>query len=132
VSDPNGHLRHAMEQIIDDPIPPLQPFRAYLIATYGEANARAMTRSVVGAFNDIIAAGGDVSLSQAHQIACPTLLITGEHDPFAPPPLLAQLAARIPTAETHEVPAAGHDPHHTHTAWLVQTIINWLGKQPSR
>lgn len=131
LQDPEGRLRHATYHVIDDPIPPLQPFRDYLIATYGEANARAMTRSIVGAFDDIIAAGGDLSLSQAHKIACPALLITGEHDPFAPPPLLAQLAARIPAVEVREVPGAGHDIHHTHTAWLVQTIVEWLGQQPN-
>ena len=132
LNDPEGRLRHATYNLIDDPIPPLQGFRAYLIATYGEANARAMTQSVVGAFNDIIAAGGDVSLSQAHNIACPALLITGEHDPFAPPPLLAQLAARIPAAETREVQAAGHDLHHTHAPWLTETILSFLSKQDGK
>jgi valacyclovir hydrolase len=132
VNDPDGRLRHAMYHVIDDPIPPLREFRDYLIATYGEANARAMTQSVVGAFNDIVAAGGDISLSQAGNISRPALLIAGEHDPFAPPPLVSQLAARIPNAAVRDVPGAGHDLHHTHTAWLVQSIIGWLGKQESK
>src|SRR5689334_16763145 len=39
IRDPEGHLRGAMYNIVDHPIPPLQPFRDYLIATYGEPNA---------------------------------------------------------------------------------------------
>src|SRR5215475_8844445 len=39
LSDPDGHLREAMYNVVDHPIPPLQQFREYLIATYGEANA---------------------------------------------------------------------------------------------
>src|SRR6266702_7935298 len=56
LNDPSGQLREAMYNVVDHPIPPLQEFRDYLIVTYGEANARAMTQSVVGALNDIIAA----------------------------------------------------------------------------
>jgi valacyclovir hydrolase len=129
VNDPDGRLRHAMHNVVDNPIPPLRQFRDFLVATYGEDNARAMTQSAVGAFNDIIAAGGDISLSQADKIACPALLIAGEHDPFAPPPLVSQLAARIPAAEVRAVPGAGHDIHHTHGEWLVQSIGDWLGQQ---
>ena len=128
LSDPDGRLRDATYNVVDNPIPPLRGFRDYLIATYGEANARAMTRSLVGAIGAIIDAGGDVSLSRAGDIACPVLLIAGEHDFFAPPQLVAQLAGRIGVAEVREVPGAGHDLHASHPDWLAQTLVDWLGK----
>src|SRR5450432_126473 len=49
LSDPSGQLRQAMYNVVDHPIPPLQGFRDYLVAAYGEANARAMSQSEVGA-----------------------------------------------------------------------------------
>lgn len=126
INDPEGHLRDALYNVVDTPIPPLQPFSQHLKATYGEANARAMTRSVVAAYGDIIAGGGDISLSKVSHITCPVLLITGEHDFLATPALLAQLAARIGTAEVLQADGAGHDVHHSRPDWLAQTILDWL------
>jgi pimeloyl-ACP methyl ester carboxylesterase len=125
-SDPEGHLRGAMANVIDHPIPPLQGFRDHLVATYGEANARAMTQSVVGAISAIIERGGDVSVSKAGAITCPVLLIAGEHDPFAPPALVSRLAAAIPAAEVLGVEGAGHDIHHSHPEWLAQRVLDWV------
>ena len=116
----------AMDTVIDQPIPPMQPFRDYLIAAYGEANARAMTRNFVGAARAIIAGGGDISWSKVGAIACPVLLITGEHDPLAPPALVSELATRIRTAEFLEAAGAGHGIHHDRPEWLAQTILDWL------
>jgi pimeloyl-ACP methyl ester carboxylesterase len=129
LNDPSGQLREAMYNVVDHPIPPLQPFREYLVSTYGEANARAMTQSVVGALSDIIEkSGGDISLSKAGSIACPVLLIRGEHDIFVPPALLSQLAARVRTAEVLEAEGAEHSLHHDRPEWLTQTILDWVGK----
>jgi len=61
---PPGML-DAFHRLIDDPIPPLRDFAEYLKATYGEDNARAMTRSESNALRAIIEAGGDISRSQA-------------------------------------------------------------------
>lgn len=124
--DPGGQLRDAMNTVVDNPIPPLQPFRDYLVATYGKANARAMTQSFVRAVSDIIEGGGDISRSKAGNITCPVLLIAGEHDAFAPPALVSELATRIHRSEILIVEGAGHDVHHTHPQWLAQTIIDWL------
>ena len=124
--DPSGQLREAMYNVVDHPIPPLQQFHDYLIATYGEANARAMTQSEVGALTDIIEAGGDVSLSKAGNITCPVLIIVGEHDMFVPVALASQLAARLRTAEVREAEGAGHDVHNDRPEWLVQTVLDWL------
>jgi valacyclovir hydrolase len=129
LNDPDGHLREATYNVVDNPIPPLQSFREYLIASYGEANARTMTRNFVGAISDIIESGGDISLSKAGNITCSVLLITGEHDIFAPVELLSQLAARIRTAEVLTVEDAGHDVHNARPEWLTQTILGWLKRR---
>ena len=129
ISDPSGQLREAMYNVVDHPIPPLQQFRDYLVATYGEANARAMTQSEVGALSDIIKqSGGDLSLSKAGNITCPVLLIAGEHDMFAPPALASELAARIRTAEVLVAEGAEHNVVRDRPEWLTQTILDWLGK----
>ncbi len=128
LNDPSGQLREAMYNVVDHPIPPLQQFREYLVSTYGEANARAMTQSEVAAISDIIEAGGEVSRSKAGNITCPVLLIAGEQDIFAPPALASQLAARIRTAEVLEAEGSEHGVHHDRPEWLTQTILDWLGK----
>ena len=69
---------------------------------------------------------GELAIALAGRIACPALLITGEHDMFAPPPLIQQLAARIPHAETRVVEGAGHDVQNSHPGWLARTILDWL------
>jgi len=128
LNDPSGQLREAMYNVVDRPIPPLQQFRDYLVATYGEANARAMTQSVVGALSDIIKEGGELSLSKAGNITCPVLLIAGEHDMFAPPALASELAARIRTAEVLEAEGAEHNVYMDRPECLTQKILDWVGK----
>jgi len=128
ISDPGGHLVEAMYNVVDHPIPPLQGFRDFLIATYGEANARVMTQSMATAKTDIIAAGGDVSLSKAGNIMSPVLLIAGDHDIFTPPALVSELAARARTAEVLVAEGAEHNVYADRPEWLTQTILDWLGK----
>jgi valacyclovir hydrolase len=129
LSDPTGQLRQAMYNMIDNPIPPMRGFRDYLVAQYGEQNARAMTQSEANAIGAIIETrGGDLSLSKADQITCPALLIAGEHDMFVPPPLLTQLASRIPNSESHIVEGAGHAVNDDKPEWLASTILDWLSR----
>jgi valacyclovir hydrolase len=116
----------AFYHLIDDPIPPLRDFAAYLKATYGEANARVMTRSESDALRAIIAAGGDLSRSRAGDITCPALLLTGEHDPFCPPALVSALADEIPRGEFIKVDDVGHDIHTARPSWLADTVTAWL------
>jgi len=128
LNDPSGQLRQAMYNVVDHPIPPLQQFRDYLVSTYGETNARAMTQSTVDALSEIIEKrGGDLSLSKAANITCPVLLIAGEHDFFAPPALASQLAAHIRAAEVIEAEGAEHNVYADRPEWLTQTILDWLG-----
>ncbi len=51
----------------------------------------------------------DADLTEAAAtIACPTLILAGEHDPTAPPAKCAALAEAIPGARFATVPGAGH------------------------
>jgi pimeloyl-ACP methyl ester carboxylesterase len=125
-------LLDAFYDVIDSPIEPLQGFSQQLKAEYGEANARAMTRSFVSAIRAIVADGGDISLSRAGGITCPVLLIVGEHDFFISPALVAQVAARIPTAEVIEVPGAGHGVHEDRPGWFVEILLDWLAEHQIR
>jgi pimeloyl-ACP methyl ester carboxylesterase len=87
-----------------------------------------MTQSVVGALNDIIEAGGELSRSKAGNITCPVLLIAGEHDIFAPPALVSQLATRIGKGEVLVVEGAEHNVYMDRPEWLTQKILDWLGE----
>ncbi|MEO8392555.1 MAG: alpha/beta hydrolase [Chloroflexota bacterium] len=131
LSDPTGQFREAMYNVVDNPIPPMQGFSEYLHAAYGAANARIMTRSAAGVFGEIIEKnGGDISRSKAGSIACPVFLIAGEHDFFATPALISELAAQIRTVKTLIVEGAGHDPlHNSRADWFAQTVLDWLKKR---
>jgi valacyclovir hydrolase len=122
----NPAMADPMATLIDDPIPPMRGFAAYLTAAYGEANARVKTRTAAAAFRSIIEAGGDISRSRAAEIACPALLIAGEHDFLATPALVAEMAGAIPNGEYVEAAGAGHAVHHDRPEWLVETIVGWL------
>jgi valacyclovir hydrolase len=130
LNDPDGQLRAMMRNLIDRPIPPLQGYRDFLVDYYGEEQARAMTQNVVKGQSEIIEGEkqGQLAIAVAGRIGCPALLITGEHDMFAPPPLIQQLAARIPHAEIRVVEGAGHDVQNSHHDWLARTILDWLGR----
>jgi valacyclovir hydrolase len=127
LKDDDGQLRAVFANVVDNPIPPLRDYSRYLIEAYGEDVARATTQNAVRAMTEIIETrDGDLSLSRAGEIACPVLLIAGEHDPFAPPALVTELAARIKHARVAEVADAGHDVHHSHSEWLTATVLDWL------
>jgi valacyclovir hydrolase len=128
VKDPEGQMRMILRNLVDHPIPPMQGFRDFLIDYYGEDLARATTQNLAAGMSEIIEGEkrGQLAIAVADRITCPALLITGEHDMFAPPPLLQQLAARIPQAETHVVEGAGHDVQNSHPDWLASTILDWL------
>ncbi len=129
LNDPDGQRRDGMIHDVVHHLPPLEQFRDSFIATYGEANARAMTQSVVAALSDIIKqSGGELSRSKAGKIPCPMLLIAGEHDIFTPPVLASELAARIRAAEVLVAEGAEHHRYMDRLEWLTHTILGWVGK----
>jgi pimeloyl-ACP methyl ester carboxylesterase len=60
------------------------------------------------------------------------LLIVGEHDFFISPALVAQVAARIPSAEVIEVEGAGHGVQEDRPEWLAQILLEWLAEHQIR
>jgi pimeloyl-ACP methyl ester carboxylesterase len=117
-----------MRNLIDHPIPPLQGYRDLLVGYYGEDLARATTQNFAEGKSAIIDGEkrGELAIAMAGKITCPALLITGEHDMFAPPPLVQQLGERILYVETSVVESAGHDVQNSHPDWLARTILDWL------
>jgi len=124
----NLGMADAFSTVVDDPIPPMSDFSAYLKATYGEENARVMAQSAAMSFRKIMEAGGDISRSRAASISCPALLITGEHDFLAPPALVSDMARAIPKGEFREAKGSSHAVHHEQPDWLTETIVGWLSK----
>jgi valacyclovir hydrolase len=123
-------MLEAFGRVVDNPIPPLQEYSDYLRATYGAENARLTVQSAAKAFEVIMAAGGDISRQRAGEIACPALLITGEHDSmFAPPAVVSELAKAMQNAEFIEARGASHSVHRDSPEWLTDTIVRWLARQ---
>jgi valacyclovir hydrolase len=125
----NLMLADAFSTMVDNPIPPMSGFSAYMKATYGEANARVMAQSAARSFRKIMEAGGDISRSRAAGISCPALLITGEHDFLATPALVSDMARAIPDGEFLEAKGASHAVHHEQPGWLTETVVSWLSKR---
>lgn len=119
----------AIYNLVDAPREDMQGWREYIIRDYGEGVARRMVQGWAEASKAILARGGDLSLSRAHQIKCPALLISGENDPFATPQMTRQLAARIPNAEYSIVPNAGHAVHQEQPEWFVQRVVGFLKRK---
>jgi len=61
-------------------------------------------------------------------IQAPTLLLTGDADLYAPPPILQLFAARIKGAEVSIVPAAGHSAYWEQPEIFNRAVLNFLGK----
>ena len=124
----NAEMADLMASVIDNPIPPMASFAEYLKATYGEQNARIMTKSAGGALRKMIEAGGDISRSVADHIRCPATLVTGEHDFLATPTLVSEMAAAIRDGEFIEVKGASHPVHHEQGERLLEIISSRLDR----
>ncbi len=119
-------LLHGLAHLLDDPIDELKPLAAYLAEKYGVDEARIMASSWAKALTAVVDADGDISRSMSARITCPTLLITGTHDPFCPPSLVQEMAEAIPRGTFLEAPGGTHEIHLSHGGWLVSTVAAWL------
>ena len=61
-------------------------------------------------------------------ITAPTLLLTGDADLYAPPPVLQLFAARIKGSEVSIVPEAGHSAYWEQPELFNRAVLNFLGK----
>lgn len=67
-----------------------------LRALHGPEHIERMVLGWVTAMKQIIDSGGDISLSRAHEIACPLLLMLGRHDELNPAHVAREFVARTP------------------------------------
>lgn len=86
-------------------------WRDEIIAWHGAEQLVPMISGWVHAAHTIANAGGDIALGSAHLIACPTLLVNGEHEVGNPLADVQRLAARIAGCRLEIVADAGHSVH---------------------
>ena len=60
-----------------------------------------------------------------HRVACPTLLVWGEHDRLIPPAYGEAYRKHIPGAELKLIPNCGHLPMFEREAEFVETIAKF-------
>lgn len=85
----------------------------------------------IAAFSAIVAAGGDLSLGRAAEIACPLLLMIGEHDTLNPVSSVWQFvqAATTPGCPPRRFKVfsgAGHPIHEQRPDQFVATVLEFL------
>jgi 3-oxoadipate enol-lactonase len=76
--------------------------------TVARVRARALKTSVDGFIGCARAVQGVAYMPQLDRIAAPTLFITGENDPAAPPATMSAMASRVAGAELRIIPGAAH------------------------
>jgi pimeloyl-ACP methyl ester carboxylesterase len=69
-----------------------------------------------------------ITFALLETIQAPTLLLTGDADLYAPPPVLRLFAARIKGAEVSIVPEAGHSTYWEQPELFNRAVLNFLGK----
>ena len=91
------------------------------LASHGEPDARALAAGL-----DILRA---VDLRDAlPRVACPALVIAGEHDRLTPPTAGRELAARLPSARFQCIARAGHAPFLSHPAEVLRELLPFLAR----
>ncbi len=98
--------------------------RAEAYRDYGPAGTVAIWDGWKTAVRAVVAAGGDISLSQAGRIACPVFILNGAADPLNPVAQSQALAAAIPQADLQLVPSM--DQLMYHTALLSDLVTQWF------
>ena len=69
-----------------------------------------------------------ITFALLETIQAPTLLLTGDADLYAPPPVLRLFAARIKGAEVSIVPEAGHSTYWEQPELFNRAVLNFIGK----
>ncbi len=69
-----------------------------------------------------------ITFARLETIALPTLLLTGDADMFAPPPVLKMFAMHIRHAETVVVPEAGHSTYWEQPEAFNRAVLTFLRK----
>jgi pimeloyl-ACP methyl ester carboxylesterase len=69
-----------------------------------------------------------ITFAMLEAIQAPTLLLTGDADLYAPPPVLQLFAARIKGSQVSIVPEAGHSTYWEQPELFNRAVLNFLGK----
>jgi pimeloyl-ACP methyl ester carboxylesterase len=69
-----------------------------------------------------------ITFSLLETISVPTLLLTGDADMYAPPPVLRMFAARIRQAESVIVPEAGHSTYWEQPDVFNRAVLSFIRK----
>ena len=69
-----------------------------------------------------------ITFSLLETITVPTLLLTGDADMYAPPPVLRMFAARIKHAESVIVPEAGHSTYWEQPDVFNRAVLSFIRK----
>jgi pimeloyl-ACP methyl ester carboxylesterase len=69
-----------------------------------------------------------ITFAMLEAIQAPTLLLTGDADLYAPPPILPLFAARIKGSETLVIPEAGHSAYWEQPEVFNNAVLKFLGK----
>jgi pimeloyl-ACP methyl ester carboxylesterase len=69
-----------------------------------------------------------ITFAQLETITVPAMLLTGDADMFAPPPVMQMFAARIKHAETVVVPEAGHSTYWEQPDVFNRAVLNFIRK----
>ena len=71
-----------------------------------------------------------VDWSAMEQLQVPVLLLTGEADLYAPPPLQRMIAAHLRRHEMVTLREVGHAPYWEVPAEFNRLVLNFLGRNP--
>ncbi len=69
-----------------------------------------------------------ITFALLENIHAPTLLMTGDADLYAPPPILPLFAARIKGAETLVIPEAGHSAYWEQPETFNRAVLEFIAK----
>jgi valacyclovir hydrolase len=83
--------------------------RAELDALHGSGATLPMFTAWAAAMEALRAEGRAINDAESARVACPTLILAGDHDPFNPLEATQALVARIPGARLVTFPGGGHD-----------------------
>jgi valacyclovir hydrolase len=103
-------------------------WRDEIIALHGEAQFAPMIEGWVAAAEAIVAAGGNICLSEAAQIRCPALLINGDGETGNLPEDVRRLAERIPNSRLEFVAHSGHSIQDDQPAQLIGLVRGFLAE----
>jgi len=69
-----------------------------------------------------------VTFAQLETISVPTLLLTGDADMYAPPPIMRMFAAHVKGSKAVVIPEAGHSGYWEQPEFFNRTVLEFIGR----